>query len=151
MSKKKRQRKATCGIQIIHDRGNHWVVAYLQGKGESVEVYNSVYSTVHEGTARVITILFNIQDGAQIHQKMMQRQIGFHDCGLFAIAVSTLLLHSPAIDVSSATFCQQQMRDHRSTCLLLTLSPHFLQLIECNMHPCTLTFTIDIEIHCQTI
>ena len=36
---KKRQSKIIRGIQIIHDRGNHWVVAYLQSKDESVEVH----------------------------------------------------------------------------------------------------------------
>ena len=64
----------------------------------------------------MITNLFDIQDGAQIYQKMMQRQIDSRDCGLVAIAVSTLLLHSPSIDVSSVTFYQQEMRDHLLTC-----------------------------------
>lgn len=79
-------------------------------------MYDSVYDTVHDETAGVIINIFDIQDKAQIKQKMIQKQIGSSDCGLFAIAVATLLLHNPSVDMSSINFCQQQMRDHMLVC-----------------------------------
>ena len=48
--KKKWQQKIKCGIQIIHDRGNHWIVASTIDSDQSVQVYDSVYSTVNAKT-----------------------------------------------------------------------------------------------------
>ena len=40
---------------------------------------------------KVVKNLFAVADGSNINVMKMQRQIGSQDCGLFAIAVSTLL------------------------------------------------------------
>ena len=38
------------GLQIIHDRGNHWIVASTISSDKSIQVYDSVYSTVNDET-----------------------------------------------------------------------------------------------------
>ena len=113
---KQHLKKINHGIQIIRDRENHWIVAYLKSSSKSVEVYDSVYITLHDGTARVILNLFDITDKMKIKLKKMQRQISSQDCGVFAIAVSTALLHNSTIDISKISFCQPQMREHLLTC-----------------------------------
>ena len=39
-------KKIKKGLQIIHDRGNHWVVASTIGCADGVKVYDSVYSSI---------------------------------------------------------------------------------------------------------
>ena len=107
LQKRRRQQKINCGIQIIHDRGNHWIVASTIGSDKSAQVYDPIYSTVNADTVDVINNIFVMTDETKIDLKRMQRQNGSHDCGVFAIAVSTALLHG--LDVSQVTFCQNEM------------------------------------------
>ena len=46
LQKKNQQQKIKCGIQIIHDRGNHWIIASIIDSDQSVQIYDSVHSTV---------------------------------------------------------------------------------------------------------
>ncbi len=117
--RKEKHKKITCGIQIIHDRGNHWIVASTMGFGNinrSVRVYDSVHSTVSDETVCVIKNLFEFTTETKIDQVKMQRQHGSRDCGLFAIAVSTALVN--ALDVSQITFRQGEMRRHLKSCFI---------------------------------
>lgn len=47
-------------IQIIHDRRNHWVVASIFECNSTgiVHLYDSLYSTIHQDTYKVIYNLF---------------------------------------------------------------------------------------------
>ena len=45
--------KNSNGVQIVHSRGHHWIVASRASSGV-VKVYNSVYDTVDKETANVI-------------------------------------------------------------------------------------------------
>ena len=46
-------------LQIIHSRGNHWIVASrIQAEDSVVRVYDSIYNTIDEGTQQVIKNLF---------------------------------------------------------------------------------------------
>lgn len=114
-------RKIQCGgIQIIHDRGNHWIVASAIGNKdtiESVQVYDSIFSCVAKATVDVIKNLFMVTDATRIEVMQMKHQTGSRDCGIFAIAVSTALLHG--INVSNITFCQDKMRQHLHCTVLL--------------------------------
>ena len=58
-------------------------------------------------TADVINNNFVMTDETKIDLKRMQRQNGSHDCRVFAIVVSTGLLHG--LDVSQVTFRQNEM------------------------------------------
>ena len=77
--KKKWQQKIKCGIQIIHDRGNHWIVASTIDSDQSVQVYDSVYSTVNAKTVDVINITFVITDETKIGRKykMAHKTVGY--------------------------------------------------------------------------
>ena len=47
-------------LQIIHSRGNHWIVACaLFSEVGSVDVYDSLYDTLDDETIVVIKYLFN--------------------------------------------------------------------------------------------
>ena len=47
-------------LQIIHSRGDHWIVASTVGcKGSEVLVYDSVYCTLDKATTDVIANLFS--------------------------------------------------------------------------------------------
>ena len=87
LQRKKRQQKMKWGIQILHDKGNHWVVASTIDSDQTVQVYDSVYSTVDAKTVDVIVVT----NDTKIDLKRPQIQKGSQDCGLFAIAISTLL------------------------------------------------------------
>lgn len=85
-------KKITHGIQIIHDRGNHWIVAYIAGSCEPVKVRDSVYSTVNVVTAGVIKDLFEITDETKINMKKMQRQVGVTDWSICNCSVRCITL-----------------------------------------------------------
>ena len=123
LQKKNRQQKIKCGIQIIHDRGNHWIVASTIDSDQSVQVYDSVYSTVNAKTVDVINNIFVITDETKIDLKRTQIQKGSQDCGLFAIAIATALLNG--LDMSQITFCQEDMRQHLISCFTAKLLTPF--------------------------
>ena len=84
------------GLQITLGRGNHWIVASAVGSDdtvESVQVYDSIFSSVADGTVSVIKNLFAVTDTIRIEVKKMQHQSGSKDCRVFAIAVCTALLN----------------------------------------------------------
>ena len=116
LQRKKRQHKIKCGIQIIHDRGNHWVVASTIDTNQTVQVYDSVYSTVDAKTVDVINNIFVITDETKIDLKRLQIQDSLQDCGLFAIATATALLNG--LDMSQIAFYQKDMRRYLTTCFI---------------------------------
>lgn len=106
--------KNTRVIQIIHSRGDHWIVAStLLPTDSSVLVYDSVYHTLDQTTKKII---FNYLFPALKSVEMVQinRQKGGVDCGVFAVAISTALAHqqNPAM----ITFDQAAMRPHLVAC-----------------------------------
>ena len=77
-------------VQIIHSRGNHWIVAStIRARDGVVQVYDSVYSTVDDGTRSVINNLFPPSSSVELIK--VQKQIGRKECGLFSCAISTAL------------------------------------------------------------
>lgn len=112
LQQSKEQPKIGEGIQIIHCRGDHWVVAASLGcKEDEVYVFDSVYGTVDDDTRSIILNLFG-PERANITMVKMQQQKGPDDCGLFTIAVATALVHS----VDLCTFKQDEMRIHALAC-----------------------------------
>ena len=98
--------KSTHKMQIIHTRGNHWILASNIGCEEGrVNVYDSVYKSVDEQTERIITTMFHPSTICVVDS---QKQDGGVDCGVFAIATATSLAHG----VHLATFDQSAMRKH---------------------------------------
>ncbi len=100
-------------IQIIHSRGDHWIVAasVFAAKGV-VFVYDSVFRTIDRATKNIIAKLF--PTSTMIKQVQINRQIGGKDCGVFAIAIATALAfnQNPAL----IKFDQPSMRAHLVAC-----------------------------------
>ena len=103
--------KIKCGLQIVHCRGNHWILASNMTNQEGIlDVYDSVYSNLDEGTLKVLENLFIYREVRIVE---WQKQIGGSDCGLFAIAAATQLLSQ---ENAIFHFCQVLMRDHALKC-----------------------------------
>ncbi len=46
------------GIQIVHDRGNHWIVASTLHNSKVIFIYDSIYSSMEEETKKVVVSHF---------------------------------------------------------------------------------------------
>ena len=114
--------KIKCGLQILHDRGNHWVVASNIGC-DHVTIYDLLYDTIDEKTKGIVNNLFDLPDPTMINIVMIQKQ-GGKDCGLFAIGTATSIL----FNANMVPFSQSKMRQHLFTRFSGSLLPPF-QLI----------------------
>ena len=102
------------GLQIIFVRGNHWIVASsITCDTDTIQAYDSLYSTVDEDSKKVIFNLFE-KSRTKIIQVSVQNQQGGRDCGLFAVAISTALLFG--IDVTTIQFHECETRCHMHKC-----------------------------------
>ena len=98
-------------VQIVHSCGDHWIVASRASSGV-VKVYDSVYDTVDKQTANTIR---DLSEGTCSLETVTIRKLsGSHDCGLFAIGVSTALCFG--IDPVTITFDQDRMHPHLVNC-----------------------------------
>ena len=76
-------------LQVIHSRGNHWIIAStVHDEGpDKVMIYDSLYDNIDAGTCAVICDLFGpaaVPEIVKVH-----KQQGVRDCGLFAVAFAT--------------------------------------------------------------
>ena len=98
-------------IQIVHSRGNHWIVASTIKCEDEVLVFDSLYDDLDD-TKGVIQNLFSCKN---INMVTCQKQVGLHDCGLFSIANATAIVNG--IEPTSLTYKQGDMRLHFIQCL----------------------------------
>ena len=94
-------------LQIIHSRGNHWIVATtLQCDPGDIHVFDSVYESLDVETLQVIRGLF----GNHFKMKVVggPKQQGANDCGVFSIATSVCLAFGG--DPTQMPICQASMR-----------------------------------------
>ncbi len=107
-------------LQIIHCRGNHWMVVSSLGCPAKVDVFDSLFSSVDPSTTKLVTQLFG--EDASIEKACGPNQVGGDDCGVFAIATCTSLAHG----CQPREFDRQHMRAHLLKCFenfCLTLFP----------------------------
>ena len=100
-------------IQIVHSRGDHWIVtAMVLSTDDRVLVYDSLYRTLDRPTENIISNLFPTATIKELVQ--VNRQTGGLDCGVFAVAISTALAfqQNPAM----IKFDQPAMRPHLVAC-----------------------------------
>ena len=100
-------------IQVIHSRGDHWIVAALIPPIDNVVlVYDTVYNTIDQTTKKVIFNLFSTSKSMELVP--VSRQKGGVDCGVFAVAIATALAHqqNPAL----IEFAQSAMQPHLVAC-----------------------------------
>ena len=115
------------GLQIIHTRGSHWIVATTIGCTDEVVVFDTLYSTVDKLTEELILRIFGVK---QLRMENAIKQKGFRDCGVFAIAIAASLAHI-GLDgtMACSSFNQSGMRDHLLLCfenMCLTPFPNIM-------------------------
>ena len=99
-------------LQVIHSRGDHWVLASTVGcEGGTVNLYDSVYHSLDEVTLQVVHNLFQ---HFSINMISSQKQEGGTDCGLFVIASATAIAFG--VNPTTVTFKQTSMRGHLVKC-----------------------------------
>ena len=101
-------------LQIIHTRGNHWIVAstILSSPG-IVTVYDTLYDAVDDDTTDVILNLFG-GNHLKINMATIQKQRGVNDCGVFSIANAVQL--AKKCDPVKINYIQWKMRSHLIKC-----------------------------------
>ena len=104
---------ATKMVQILHVRGDHWVVvSNLLCPENEIRFYDTVYSDIDEPTKALLVEMFN--EGFQVTvDDQLQKQEGDRDCGVFCIAITTSLLHN----LVPGPFVQSLLRPHLINCL----------------------------------
>ena len=115
LQKQPHSEPTTNALQILHIKGNHWVVATTKVKGKAVYVYDTLFSSVDQATAGVIKTNFrcNVQN---IQLLPCQKQVGGSECGPFAIAIATSIAFGE--DPSKRIYAQDKMRNHIVTCFV---------------------------------
>ena len=112
----------------LHNIPGHWLMSC--SLGGYVTVYDSLNTTitshVRKQLAHVYKPLATGPDNLiQLTIRRCQKQVGGHDCGLFAIANATALANG--VDPATVKFQQANMRKHLKLCLekqKLTMFPH---------------------------
>ena len=101
-------------VQVLHSRGNHWIVVSTIGcsPGELV-IFDSLYSSVDPATLDLLKQLYGVHTKVKLEK--CPQQIGGSDCGLFAIANCTTL--ACGSHPSNVSFNQGRMRQHFLKCL----------------------------------
>ena len=106
-------------LQIIHSRGNHWIVATNIRCDPKLQVFDSLYSSVDEATTKFLRHLFG-PCVIEVGDSPMQN--GGTDCGLYAIATCVSLANNQ----KPGRFIQGNMSAHLVMCFencLLTMFP----------------------------
>jgi len=99
-------------LQIVHCRGNHWiVVSNIHSSPKVLQVFDSLYSSVDGMTMKLLTKLFG--EGVVIEMGNCPLQNGTADCGVFAIATCVALANHRQPEKK---LVQEKMRDHLVKC-----------------------------------
>ena len=112
----------------LHNIPGHWLMSC--SLGGSLTVYDSLNTTITSHVRKQLAHVYRPlatgpDDLIEVTIKRCQKQIGAHDCGLFAIANATALANG--VDPATLKFQQAKMRKHLKLCLenkKLTMFPH---------------------------
>ncbi len=108
---KEREKKMLSGIQVVHLRSrDHWILCSIND--QSLSIYDSVFSSMDDELLEIINLLFDFTTYTFIK---FQKQTGFNDCGLFALAAACALVFDQ--DPSLCQFNQEAMRNHLIICI----------------------------------
>jgi len=108
-AKKQMEGEKSQQLQVVHCRGNHWILASTvhDDSSDRVMIYDSLYDNIDPGTLTVIHRLFG--PTAMPESVEVQKQHGTADCGVFAIAFATAICFKQKLVVP---FDQSLMRHH---------------------------------------
>ena len=101
-------------MQVIHLRGNHWIIALtVHDEGPNkVMIYDSLYDNyIDAETQSIISDLFGTAVMPEIVK--VHKQQGVKDCGLFAVAFTTAICFKQELAVP---FNQEIMHEHMVQC-----------------------------------
>ena len=100
-------------VQILHCRGNHWVVISSNDNVDDSCTIVNLYDTLFDNVDKLKATINNMFSKAmQINVISTQKQKGVKDCGAFAIAIATALLHKTPLK----TLNQHLLRPHLISC-----------------------------------
>ena len=136
-------------VQLIHNGHNHWItVSNIGAEPHTVFVYDSsrhqcVNSDVKN---QIAALVFSSEKEITLQYVAVQQQLGSYDCGLFALAFATSLVHG--CDPAKTTFTQVRMRQHLYQCInrgILSLFPSASSVRD----DCGILSTETIELYCK--
>ena len=94
-------------------RRRHWITVSTKWyKGGKVEVYDSVFIKLDAETRTTIIKMFQLKKTKDIIMMPMQKQHGSTDCGIFAIAVITSLVHEEDPSRFKYKYKQMELKQH---------------------------------------
>jgi len=100
-------------VQILHVRGNHWVViSNLLCHDNEIKYYDTIYNDIDQRTQDLLNKMFG-EDVTVTVDTQVQKQKGDKDCGVFCIAIATSLLHNQ----TPGPFTQSLLRPHLIYCI----------------------------------
>ena len=111
-------------VQFLHIRGNHWVTIsnILAADRYTVLVYDSMHSQPDSNFLSVVAnYLYCPKDSFDIKIMNVQRQPNSYDCGVYAIAFATAVLHGD--DPANLQF--RHLRKHFQECCTIGLLTPF--------------------------
>ena len=98
-------------LQIIHCRGDHWIVATtIEYDFRNIRMFDSVYASQDDETHQTIQRMFGNNTSLQVSTVNALKQQDGSDCGVFAIAISTCRAFGG--DPTKMVVCQAKIRDH---------------------------------------
>ena len=100
-------------LQVVHSRGNHWIIAStVHDEGPNkVMICDSLYDNIDARTRSIISDLFGPPAMPEIVK--VHKQQGVRDCGLFAVAFATAICFKQELAVP---FNQEVMSEHLVQC-----------------------------------
>ena len=100
-------------IQIIHNNAHHWVL--LSSFNSNINIYDSLNTIPTDSTLQQIKQLFSPDDSLPSYTLVTcHKQVGFSDCGVFAIAYAIDILNGN--DPCKIIYDQSKMRAHLISC-----------------------------------
>ena len=114
-------------IKIVHcNKRKHWVTVTTKWcQRNKVNVYDMLFNKLDFETKRVVKKMFGLKKAGDINMVPVQKQQGSKDCGIFAIAIITLLAFDE--NPSCVTHRQNQLRTHLLHCFTNTRFIPFLK------------------------
>ena len=132
----------------------HWVtVSNIGCEENSVGVYDSLFMEESKNDRQkfhssVASLLDTSLPNMTINYPSMQKQQGYDDCGLFALAMAFSLLAGD--DPSQLTYDQSCMREHLALCFQLNeLAPFPVKPSGCEQIQRKMTRTVTVELFCH--
>ena len=81
-------------VEILHVRGNHWVViCNILCRDNEIKYYDTVYNDIDQRIQDLLNNMFG-EDVRVTVDTQVQIQKGDKDCGVFCIAIATSLLYN---------------------------------------------------------